>query len=387
MAFPKAGTMSRKTKSNIPATKSRSLQSTNVSSPPLQQQRTNQGRTHDEITQQTETQSRHFTGHTDEDEDEDQPDSLGFMPVRQGGTIRKRPVKRGEQGKRGAGKPITEDPELFGKSPYELDLVDRFTTEAKILREKIMNEQGWNRIDSAFTDKTLRTLGLRLPTSKLVLILPIFFLPVTNNDLKTAENELIAITGLNAEKFQKLGPRFLELLRKFEKEYRKNMEGVDVSQLQSQYPSQSPINVTDDDEDEENFINSDDDEDYVETGERSEYFASDSANFQPPVMSQAQRALMEQVAGANRTGGGGSSSKAASGARVKKGYGTGPKRGARKGVASGSGTRNKPSGGKRFSAGSANSQGGPSRGGRSAGGRGARGGGRGATASVIRPMA
>lgn len=164
------------------------------------------------------------------------------------------------------------------------------------------------------------------------------------------------------------------------------MAGADMSQLQSQYPSQSPINVTDDDEDEENFINSDDDEDYVETGERSEYFAPDSANFQPPVMSQAQRVLMEQVAGANRTGGG-SSSKAVSGARVKKGYGAGPKRGARKGTASGSGTRRKPSGGKRFSAGSANSQGGPSRGGRPAGGgRGARGGGRGTAASVIRPM-
>lgn len=177
MAFPKAGKMSRKTKSNNPATKIGSLQSTNVSSPPLQQQRTNQGRrTHDEITQQTETHSRHFTGYADEDEDEDQPDSLGFMPVRQGGTIRKRPVERGEQGRREAGKPITEDPELFGKSSYELDLVDRFTTEAKILREKIMNEQGWSRIDSAFTDKTLRTLGLQLPTSKLVLIPLVFFL-------------------------------------------------------------------------------------------------------------------------------------------------------------------------------------------------------------------
>lgn len=211
-----------------------------------------------------------------------------------------------------------------------------------------------------------------------------FFPPITNNDLETAEKELIAITGLKADKLQKFGLRFLELLEKFKKELRGNMEGADMSQFQSQYPSQPLIHLTDQD-DEENFINSDDDEDYVETGERSEYFASNSANFQPPVMSQAQRGLMEQVAGANQTGGGGSSSRAVSGARVKKAYGAGPKRGARKGAgsSSGSGTKRRASGGKRFSAGSANSQGGSSRGGRGARG----GGGRGGMASTIRPMA
>lgn len=173
MAFPKAGTLSRKTKSNNPATASGSLQSTNVPSPPRQRQPTNRGRAQYEMVQQTGAHSRHFNGYGEEDED--RPDSLGFMPVRQGNGTRKRPVERGEQREKVTGKPITEDPELFGKSTYELDLVDRFTAEAKILREKVMSEQRWSRIDSVFTDKTLRTLGLQLPTSKLILILFVLF--------------------------------------------------------------------------------------------------------------------------------------------------------------------------------------------------------------------
>lgn len=168
MAFPKAGTVSRKSKLNNPSTTSGSLQSTNVSSPPRQRQPTNRGRAQYEMIPRTGGHSRHFTRYGEEDED--QPDSLGFMPVRQGSGTRKRPVERGEQCEKVTGKPITEDPELFGRSTYELDLVGRFTDEAKNLREKIMGEQGWSRIDSVFTDKTLRTLGLQLPTSKLILV-------------------------------------------------------------------------------------------------------------------------------------------------------------------------------------------------------------------------
>lgn len=192
----------------------------------------------------------------------------------------------------------------------------------------------------------------------------------------------MAITGMNADKFRKFGWRLFDLLKSYKKEHQINMDDADMSQLQPQYYPKAPTNVADQDEDEENYIDSDDDEDYVETGERSEYFASGSANFQPPGMSQAQRTLMEQVASATRVGGGGSSSssKATSGARVKKAYGTGPKRGTKKASAGGgSGARRK-----RFSTGSATSQGGASRGGRSAGGRGAGGGGRGT--SIIRPM-
>lgn len=195
---------------------------------------------------------------------------------------------------------------------------------------------------------------------------------------------MMAITGMNIDKFRKFGWRFFDLLKVFVKEHRENMEGVDMSQLQSQYNSQAPIDVPGQDDDEENYIDSEDDEDYAQTGERSEYFASGNANFQPPGMSQAQRALMEQVASATGSGSGGSSSKATSGARVKKAYSAGPRRGAKRaGGASGSSTRRKSSGGKRFSGGSA--EGAAGRGGRSAGsGRGARGG-RG-SASIIRPM-
>lgn len=193
----------------------------------------------------------------------------------------------------------------------------------------------------------------------------------------------MAITGMNIDKFHKFGWRFFDLLKKYVKEHRENMEGADMSQFQSQC-LQAPIDVAGQDEVEENYIDSEDDEDFAQTGERSEYFASGSANFQPPGMSQAQRALMEQVAGAT----GGSSSKATSGARVKKAYSAGPRRGTKRaGGASGSSTRRKSSGGKRFSAGSAASEGGAAgRGGRSAGGgRSARGSGRG-SASIIRPM-
>lgn len=196
----------------------------------------------------------------------------------------------------------------------------------------------------------------------------------------------MAITGMNIDKFRKFGWRFFDLLKKYTEEHRKNMEGADMSQFKSQYHPQAPTGVARADEDEENYIDSDDDGDYAQTGERSEFFASGSANFQPPGMSQAQRALMEQVAGATGAGGGGSGSKP-SGARVKKAYSAGPRRGAKKpGGASGSGARRKSSGGKRFSPGSATSEGAAGRGGRSAGGgRSARGNGRG-SASIIRPM-
>lgn len=171
MAFPKAGAVSRSVKANNPASTSGSFPSTNVPSPPRPRQPISRARVQYEI---TETESRHFSEYTEDfavpDDDNDQPDSLGFMPVRQGGSTRKRPVVRGEQSERMVGTPITEDPELFGKTSYEVELCFRFLGNCKELRAKIMDEEGFQRIDSVFTDKILRTLGLRLPTSKLILV-------------------------------------------------------------------------------------------------------------------------------------------------------------------------------------------------------------------------
>lgn len=202
----------------------------------------------------------------------------------------------------------------------------------------------------------------------------------------------MAVPGMNADKLRTFGRRFLDLLKKFRKEFEANMKGVDMSQIQSQYLPQASIDAASPDEDDENFINSDDDEDYVETGERSEFFASGSANFQPPGMSQAQLMLREQVVSASRSSSGGPNPKAASDTRVKKGYGgsrgAGAKRGSKRG---GSSTRRQSGGGKRFSAGSATSQGASRSGKPAGGGRGARNGsGRsqgGGSASIIRPMA
>lgn len=165
MAFPKSGAVSRSMLSNSNSSGG-SVQSTNVSSPPRQRQPTSRNRVQYEIT--TQQTSRHFSGYAEDLEyEEPKPDSLGFMPVREGGSSRKRPVDRGEQGPRVMGTPITEDPELIGKTSYQIDLAGRFTTEAKQLRHKIMDEKRWDRIDSVFSDKTLRTLGFLLPTSKL----------------------------------------------------------------------------------------------------------------------------------------------------------------------------------------------------------------------------
>lgn len=179
MAFPKAGAVSRSVKANNPSSTGGSLPSTNVPSPPRLRQPISRARVQYEI---TETQSRHFSEYTEgfavqgDDDNDDQPDSLGFMPVRQGGSIRKQPVVRGEQSERVVGKPITEDPELFGKTSYEVELCFRFLGDCKQLRAKIMDEEGFQRIDTVFTDKILRTLGLRLPTSKLILVSTIIFL-------------------------------------------------------------------------------------------------------------------------------------------------------------------------------------------------------------------
>lgn len=97
----------------------------------------------------------------EEEEDDEQPDSFGFMPVRQGGSRR----RSSGQNKKKMGKPITGDPELAGYDSYALDIMERFVAEAKKLREKIMERKHIERIESVFTDKMLRTIGLCLPQS------------------------------------------------------------------------------------------------------------------------------------------------------------------------------------------------------------------------------
>lgn len=391
MAFPKEGTMSRRTKSNnsIMSSDHSGAQSSNISPPPRQRQQTasrSRVQYQEVIIEKTATRSHYFEN--EEGEDEDRPDSLGFMPVREA-RGKKRAATRGEQGGRVVGRPITGDPELAGMSPYRLEVLQRFMDDAKKLRVKVMSQKRWDRIESVFTDKMLRTIGLRLPTCKSYFS---HLKETVTNIIEIAENELTVISGITPEKVQQFGRKFLDLAKRYKQELEMNMEGADMSQVPaSEYFSQAPIDVGDDDE---NYIDSDDDEDYGdETGERSEYFASGGASFQPPGMSQAQLALLGQVAGAARTGGGSSSSKAASGGRVKKAYsggrGAGAKRAPKKGA---SGARRQSGGGKRFSTGSATSQGAsrsarPSGGG---GGRGARGGGgrsQGAGSSFIRPMA
>lgn len=384
MAFPIEGqAVAKRVRSNnsiVSASDSGGTRSANDPSPPWQpRQSAAQGsriQYQEQVTfKQTATHSRFF---------EEEADSFGFMPVREGSSSRKRAATRGEQSSsRVVGKPITEDPDLVGLTPYQLDLLDRFLSEAKRLREKIMEQRKWDRIESVFTDRILRTIGLRLPMSKLTFIPSNSFLriTVTNFIIKTGGKELMAIPGVSADKVESFGKRFIDLCKKYKQELEENMEGVDMSQIQhSQY-------IAADEDEDENYINSDDDDDdeadYDENGERSEYF-------QPPGMSQAQLALLGQVAGAAKvSGGGGSSSKAAAGGRVKKGYGGGAKRGTKRGGGSG-GARRQSGGGKRFSVGSATSQG-ASRGGRSGGGgRNARGGGGrsqgGGSTSIIRPM-
>lgn len=97
----------------------------------------------------------------EEEEDDEQPDSLGFMPVRQGGSKK----RFSGQKKKKMGKPITGDPELEGYDSYALDIMERFVADAKKLRQKIMERKQLERIESVFTDKVLRTIGLRLPRS------------------------------------------------------------------------------------------------------------------------------------------------------------------------------------------------------------------------------
>lgn len=169
--------MSKRTKSNnsiASSTDNYGVQSTNVESPPRQRAPTNRSRIqYQEVIQQTAIHSHHFMsgyeyndfvlpdGDGDGGRYGDMPDSLGFMPVREGGS-RKRSASRNNAAK-AIGKPINADRELEGKTEYERDIAERFLLEARELRQKIMAANRWDRIETVFTDYILRAIGLRLP--------------------------------------------------------------------------------------------------------------------------------------------------------------------------------------------------------------------------------
>ena len=89
-----------------------------------------------------------------------QVDSLGMPLVRRGGSTRKTsPVKT-------VGAPITSDSLTSHLNSYEVDIMNRFLAEAKMLRGEIANKKGL-RNETVFTDTILRKIGIVLPTSEL----------------------------------------------------------------------------------------------------------------------------------------------------------------------------------------------------------------------------
>ena len=102
--------------------------------------------------------------------EETQPDSLGFLPVRDSNRKRKSDGVAGDSaGKRQKKqtKPITaeDDPAIAALNVYELDMLERFMNEAKRIREEICNDKSL-RVESVFVDMDLRKIFLALPMSK-----------------------------------------------------------------------------------------------------------------------------------------------------------------------------------------------------------------------------
>lgn len=87
-------------------------------------------------------------------------DPLEMPMVHRGGSTRRASPKKT------VGAPITCDPLTAHLNSYEVDIMNRFLTEAKRLRGEIANKKGL-RNETIFTDTILRKIGIVLPTSEL----------------------------------------------------------------------------------------------------------------------------------------------------------------------------------------------------------------------------
>ncbi|KAF8475964.1 hypothetical protein BDZ91DRAFT_200703 [Kalaharituber pfeilii] len=135
-------------------------------------------------------------------------DSLGMPNVRRGKSTK-------AASSRTVGSPITTDPLTAGLNPYELDIMNRFLAEAKILRGEIANRKSL-RNETIFTDTILRKIGVILPTKI---------------------NELKAIEGVSDEQADRFGRHFIEIARKYSDEKERNLSGTAGTDASSPPPA------------------------------------------------------------------------------------------------------------------------------------------------------
>lgn len=282
-------------------------------------------------------------------------DSLGMPPIRIGPS-RKEPSARARRADRNPpqqlGQPITAEDVMATLNPLEMEMLDRFIKEARKIRGKIMEDNGFSRIQSVFVDGMLQKFGIFLPTTK---------------------EAMAAIVG-NADRVEDFGAQFLALCRKFAKEKEENFADADIGETPifrnfSQPPTAGSFIALDDDDDDD----ADEDEDYsggmadedFEDGDTSEYFRKDVADRQKDMISQweagASQARPKKAAVGARGGGRGGRARG-----LKKPYGS-----RASGAESGGGRRQsggargfaKKRGGARGGGGAASRGGGGSRGG------------------------
>ncbi|EPS44216.1 hypothetical protein H072_1750 [Dactylellina haptotyla CBS 200.50] len=185
-----------------------------------------------------------------------QPDVDGFMPVRDGagpGTSKKRksdgvvdelPAARR---KKVAAQPIGMGADAIraGLNEYDLDVLERFLKDAKLIRGDLMNERGL-RVESVFTDTELSWMGVKLPCSM---------------------NELMNIPQLvDKDRIRLYGSKFLPVTQKYSNEKLENYEGTQFTQgADTQITGMEGFK-------EEDF--DDDFEDEEDDGEQSKYFSN-----------------------------------------------------------------------------------------------------------------
>ncbi|KAF3921992.1 hypothetical protein ABW20_dc0104710 [Dactylellina cionopaga] len=232
-----------------------------------------------------------------------------------------------------------------GLNEYDLDVLERFLTDAKRVRGDLINERGL-RVESVFTDTELSWMGVKLPCSI---------------------NELMALPQLtDKERVRLYGSKFLPITQKYSNEKLENYEGTQFNkEHDTQPPGMEGFREEDFDEDFE-------DEDGDEDGEQSRYFSNTGGNSQGGLDFGARMAAASQSQPKGAAKKAGRSQKRTSSAGIGRG------KGGKKAI------YRRTSGGNTKSASAKSQRGGGARGG-GASKRG-RGGGSGGGYSVIRPM-
>lgn len=174
-----------------------------------------------------------------EDSSEGEDDLSFFEPVRQRGV-------RSEPTGRQPGPPITDDEKLARLNLTHRHILDDFMGNAKKLSSSIMLEKGLR--SQPFSDRILREMAINFPLN---------------------DQALMEVDGIDADKVQRYGTRFLKLIRDAHNTYEALMRAQE--DLADDPNHQNVIDISDDDQNVQDEGDDSDDHEYSDE-ETSQYF-------------------------------------------------------------------------------------------------------------------